>query len=137
MISKLARGQQLAEAAASFIGVRFRLLGREPTQGLDCIGLLACSLQAVGGQPVVPIGYGLRNSDASPWIHCAAQSGLLPASGPIRAGDVFLLRPGPGQHHIVIAECAVSVIHAHAGLRRVVRQPMLNAGEELAHWRLP
>lgn len=136
MNSNSKRGQRLAEAATRFIGVRFQLLGRDPAQGLDCIGLLACSLQAIGCQPIVPKGYRLRNSDASPWIHCAGESGLLPLIGSIKAGDVLLFKAGPGQHHIVIAESETSAIHAHAGLRRVVRQPMTNPGEKLAHWRL-
>lgn len=131
------KGPQLAQAAASFIGVRFRLLGRDHQSGLDCIGLVTCSLTKIGCKPVVPTGYRFRNSDASSWLPCATSSGLIHVTGSVSAGDVLLLKPGPGQHHLVIAENSDIAIHAHAGLRRVVRQPMGLFGEVLAHWRLP
>ncbi|MEL7218948.1 MAG: peptidoglycan endopeptidase, partial [Pseudomonadota bacterium] len=59
-------GPELAKAAARFIGVRFQLLGRDPLLGLDCVGLVTCSLEAIGRHPVVPAGYRLRNSDHIP-----------------------------------------------------------------------
>lgn len=136
MIADQTRGQQLAQAAAAFIGVRFQLLGRDPKQGLDCVGLITCSLQAIECQPVAPCGYRLRNSDPEPWINCAERSGLAPVNSPVEAGDVILLKPGPGQHHLVIAESARVAIHAHAGFRRVVRQPMSFSESRHAQWRL-
>lgn len=131
------RGSQLVAAAAQFLGVRFQLFGRDPVQGLDCIGLITCSLRAIGRDPVLPSGYRLRNSDPSRWFKCATASGLVICAGPIESGDVLLLNPGPGQHHLVIAENADLAIHAHAGLRRIVRQPMALAENGLARWRLP
>lgn len=130
------RGEKLALAAAHFIGVRFRLNGRDPESGLDCIGLLACSLKAIGETPAVPEGYSLRNSDLHRWIACAKASGFIRASGSVQAGDVLLTRPGPGQHHVLIAANKSEVIHAHAGLRRVVRQAFPPIGTIQAHWRL-
>jgi len=130
------RGRQLAEASSQFIGVRFQLLGRDPTVGLDCIGLLACSLDAIGCKPILPKGYRLRNSDHLQWLECATRSGLTPVDGKMDVGDVLLVKPGPGQHHLVIAESASCFIHAHAGLRRVVRQPIKLGDQTQAHWRL-
>lgn len=137
MSESLARGQQLARAAACFIGARFRLHGRDPAVGLDCVGLLLCSLDAIGSKAVEPTGYRLHNSDHSPWLQCAKASGFIPARGPIEAGDVLLVIPGPGQQHLIIAESATSIIHAHAGLRKVVRQPMDQSIRPQAQWRLP
>lgn len=132
----MTEGERLASAAARFIGVRFRLHGRTPEQGLDCIGLLAASLGAIGKPCAAPKGYGLRNTHIDQWLGLAARSGLVRTDGPILTGDVILMRPGPNQHHILIAENAAHFIHAHAGLRRVVRQPFPAFDTVSAQWRV-
>ncbi|MBY0394228.1 MAG: C40 family peptidase, partial [Novosphingobium sp.] len=114
----------------------FRLHGREPATGLDCVGLVHAALMRVGGRPVPPRGYGLRNLAIGQWLPLAEQSGLTPASEPIRSGDVLLVELGFAQHHLVIACGAASFIHAHAGLRQVVCQPRDPAWQFRAAWRL-
>jgi len=130
------RGQKLASAASRVVGVRFQLHGRNPKTGLDCIGLIAWSLKEIGENPSVPEGYSLRNSDLSLWKDCAELSGFKRETGPIEAGDLLLTKPGPGQHHLMVAANEREAIHAHAGLRRVVRQPLTSATKILAQWRL-
>lgn len=127
-------GVALAKAASDFIGCPFRLHGRDPESGLDCVGLVAAAIAAAGGQPSVPSGYTLRNIAIDHWLHFAAASGLTPALGPIRSGEVLLIALPPCQHHLVIAESAASVIHAHAGLRQVVRQPLESHWRIIAKW---
>jgi len=131
-----AQRRTLAEAAAQFLGVRFRLYGRDPMYGLDCVGLLLSSLTSVGCAPIEPRGYRLRNSDTDRWLLCAKQSGLSSVSGAIEEGDIILLQSGPAQQHLVIAESPGVFIHAHAGLGKIVRQPMTLTDPILAHWRL-
>lgn len=131
-----ALGSVVAKAALGLVGCRFRLHGRDPATGLDCIGLVDAALADAGARPVTPRGYGLRNFAVDGWLPFAAQSGLVAASGPIRAGDVLLLALGYAQHHLVIAIDADCVVHAHAGLRRVVRQPREPAWQIEATWRL-
>jgi len=128
-------GAALAEAALDLVGCSFRLHGRDPDTGLDCVGLVSAALAASGAQPVVPTGYGLRNLSIDQWLPLAGRSGLEPSSGPLRAGDVLLIALAHCQHHLVIAADAVSVIHAHAGLRRVVRQPLDPNWQVCAQWR--
>jgi cell wall-associated NlpC family hydrolase len=130
------RGEAVARAALGLVGCRFRLHGRDPATGLDCIGLVHAALAAAGATPVAPHGYGLRNITIDGWLPNASQSGLVEAHGSIRAGDVLLLGLGYAQHHLVIAIDAVSVVHAHAGLRRVVRQPRERAWRIEAAWRI-
>lgn len=129
-------GEALAAAALHLVGCPFRLHGRDAATGLDCVGLVGAALAAVGGRPIAPGSYGLRNLDVAQWLPLAAQSGLTPASGAARAGDVLLIGLGFAQHHLVIAADAGCVIHAHAGLRRVVRQPRDPAWQVHAMWRL-
>lgn len=114
---------RLAKAAATLIGVPFRLHGRNPATGLDCVGLVAASLEAIDLKPSAPRGYQLRNTSVERWLESARQSGLQMVSGAPIGGDILLTVPGPGQAHLLIVESSVSVIHAHAGLGRVVRQP--------------
>jgi len=129
-------GHAVAEAALGLVGCRFRLHGRDPETGLDCVGLVHAALAAAGERPVAPQGYGLRNLAADHWLGFAARSGLATASGSIHVGDILLLALGYAQHHLVIAIDADSVVHAHAGLRRVVRQPREPAWQIEAAWRL-
>ena len=129
-------GDALADAALALVGRPFRLHGRDPVTGLDCVGLVAAALAATGRRPAALTGYGLRNIGVDQWLPLASQSGLEHASAPVCAGDVMLFALGFAQHHLVIAADASNVIHAHAGLRRVVRQPRDPAWHICAMWRI-
>jgi hypothetical protein len=126
----------LGEAAASFLGCRFRLHGRDPATGLDCVGLVCASLAAIGRQPVAPAGYGLRNLSIDHWLAFADLSGLEPASGPAASDEVLLINLGYGQHHLLISLGHDEVVHAHAGLGRVVRHRRETTCRIHARWRL-
>jgi hypothetical protein len=130
-----ARPDALAEAALTFVGSPFRLHGRTPATGLDCVGLVSAALEAIGERPLAPGGYGLRNLDIGHWLPLAALSGLRPAMGPIGAGDIMLIALPHCQHHLAIAVNGEDVVHAHAGLRQVVRQPRDREWRILARWR--
>lgn len=129
-------GQALADAAAGMIGVPFRLHGRDPAHGLDCVGLFAAALLAIGRRHALPSGYTLRLSGSGGWIPDPAACDCDHATGPIVSGDVILLRLVPAQFHLAIAAADGGWIHSHAGLRRVVHQPVLPQGEIVQHWRL-
>jgi len=130
------KGLQLAAAARRFLGTPFLLHGRDPRFGLDCIGLVHVSLTAMGCEAISPEGYGLKNSAPHRWYTFADLSGLIDAHGPPKAGDVILLKMGPGQYHLAISVNGRSVIHAHAGLRRVVQQDIAMSGRVVRHWRI-
>lgn len=121
--------------AEALVGTRFRLHGRHAATGLDCIGLVALALARSGGPELAPAGYRLRNTDIAPWLAFAGTAGLETVEGAAEPGDVLLLLVGPAQHHLVIAGDADTIIHAHAGLRRVVRQPRRHGWVPLTHWR--
>lgn len=126
----------LNQAAEQFIGVPYRLYGRDRLVGLDCIGLVAAALAATGRNPVIPESYALRNSDITALLKFGSANGLRQTCGAIRPGDIVLVEPGPAQFHLLVAENSTSFIHAHAGLRRVVRMPGPLQWAIYRHWRL-
>ena len=110
------------------LGVRFRPHGRDPASGLDCVGLAAL---AYGAE--VPAGYALRGGDMRKVAAAAARAGLIAVEDE-RPGDLLLLRSGPGQLHLAIATDG-GIIHADAGLKRVVERPSAPPWPLLARWR--
>ena len=129
-------GAALAQSAADLVGTRFLLHGRDPATGLDCIGLLAAALAGAGRVVSLPNGYTLRMRDPAGWLPEPAALGFAPTRPPFAPGDAVLLRLGAVQVHLAIAAPDGGWVHAHAGLRRVVYQPVLSDGTILHHWRL-
>ncbi len=116
------------ERARGAIGARFRLHGRCVEFGLDCVGLAGLAYGVA-----VPRGYALRGGDVAQILAITQAAGLVRV-GDARAGDLLLLNVGAGQLHLAIAS-EVGVIHADAGLRRVVERPGVPPWPELARWR--
>ena len=127
---------QLAQAAEALEGVPFRLHGRDPATGLDCIGLLGAAMARAGRPIALPSGYPWRLRELTRWLPNSQSCGFGEVSGDFRRGDVVLLQPGPAQFHLAIAAHDLRWVHAHAGLRRVVIAAEMPAGPIAAHWRL-
>lgn len=121
-----------AAAAAALLGAPFRLGGRDPATGVDCVGLVAGALGVDG-----PQGYALRNSCIARHLAFVERAGFVPTREPLAPGDLILAIPGPAQHHLLVALGAAQFVHAHAGLRRVVIHSGSLPWPELARWRLP
>lgn len=129
-------GDDLAAAAAALVGTRFRLHGRDPATGLDCIGLLAAAMAACGQPLPLPTGYPLRLRALEGWLPDPAACGFAEAAPPYLPGDVVMIVPGPAQFHLAIAAPGNGWVHAHAALRKVIRDPALPKGPVTHHWRL-
>lgn len=126
----------LAEAAQALIGTPFRLRGREPETGLDCIGLVSIALKRIARQtPTLP-HYEMRNLDLGRFSSLLDQVGLTPSASPSCAGNILLLRPSTAQFHLAIVGPSGLLIHAHAGLGRVVASPAPLPWPILATWQL-
>lgn len=123
--------EAFAAAAAALVGAPFRLGGRDPSTGLDCVGVVACALGAAA-----PEGYALRNSAIARHLGFAQSAGLVPATGALQRGDVVLVVPGAAQHHLLVALGSECFVHAHAGLRRVALYHGPLPWPEAARWRL-
>lgn len=128
--------ERFALEAERLAGTPFRLHGRDPVTGVDCIGLVACALQAAGLHADPPQGYTLRNTSLGAYTDKAGNSGFAGVEGPVIRGDLLLVRPGPAQHHLLVALGTGRFVHAHAGLHRVVIQTANAGWPVLKHWRL-
>lgn len=126
----------LGEVARSFVGTPFRLQGRDPATGLDCIGLVLASLAKVGVRLDLPADYRPRRRSFAVPDGALANAGLIAATRPHRSGDILLLRTEPAQAHAAIVHDGATIIHAHAGLGRVVSAPRPPDWPITAAWRL-
>lgn len=136
MSTSLSRRRQGAVAAArAALGVRFRPQGRDPALGLDCIGLVL--LAAAGaGVTIGPLPAYALSGD-----HDRLLADTLRAIGCTRVrrgqpGDLVQYRLAPGHHHLALLSDA-GIIHAHAGLGRVVEAPAPAEWPVVALWSLP
>ena len=129
-------GSRFAQEAEALVGTSFRLHGRNPATGLDCVGLVASALSAMGRVPRAPRGYALRNGSIASYLGLAEANGFQAIDGPIARGDLLLVRPGPSQHHLMIATGLREFVHAHASLRRVVIHRGALPWPRCGHWRL-
>ena len=126
----------VVEAARQCVGTRFRPQGRVIGLGLDCVGVVLIAARAVGVRLDDVPSYAL-SGDNSRQLLCA-----LSRSGCVRlarergaAGDIAVLLPAPGQVHLGVLS-PKGLVHAHAGLMRVVEGPVDPAWSWLGSWRL-
>lgn len=126
---------QIAARALSCVGVQFRPQGRTRKDGLDCIGLaaFACGISAER----VPSRYAQRSGRRERIEQGLAQLGLCRlAPGDAQAGDILIFEPGVGQLHLAVRTHA-GIVHADAGLRKVVERPLPLPWPVLSAWRFP
>lgn len=129
-------GLALTRAAEALVGTPFRLHGRDPATGLDCVGVLAAALSAIGRSAPLPNGYALRSRRTDGFATAARACGFAEADRPVRPGDAVLARTAPCQAHLLVAATGGGFIHAHARLKRVVRLDGPLDWPVIGHWRL-
>ncbi|WP_341207024.1 peptidoglycan endopeptidase [uncultured Sphingomonas sp.] len=111
-------GERVLAAAQALVGVRFRMQGRDPALGLDCVGLVGVALRRAGADVTVPRDYAVSRGRVSPG---SVPPGLIVCDG-AAAGDVLLCRVGATQLHLAV-RAYDGIIHADALARRVVARP--------------
>lgn len=127
-------GERVAQAACALVGAPFRLRGRSPATGLDCVGLCLCALRGAGHDVREPPSYTLRGGTLQQVSMVMAATGLS-ATDAGAEGDILLVRTGPMQLHLMIAS-ADGLVHAHAGLGQVVHMPGASPWPILGRWAL-
>lgn len=129
-------GLALARAAESFLGAAFRLHGRDRFTGFDCLGLVLIAMAEIGRPVPMAIRYGLRNLAWDRFLRLPEAAGFSETDTPLEAGDVLLLEAGPAQLHLAIVGAEGGIVHAHAGLGRVVHTPFPLPWPVVGQWRL-
>lgn len=127
-------GELIAAAAQAVVGAPFRLHGRDPATGLDCVGVLAVALKAAGREVALPQTYALRKSKLENLDKIAALAGMIQVVGTCRPGDVLLVKTAPCQFHFLIAARDGGFIHADASRKRVVHTPGSPIWPVIAHY---
>ncbi len=124
------QADQAIARGLSCLGAPFRLHGRCPKGGLDCVGLIAFAYARTGG---VPDGYALRNAEGARWEQLLDQHFVRQSDHQPRRGDILLLDAGPNQFHLGLWDGA-GLIHADSRTRRVIRTPGPVAWPILGLW---
>lgn len=130
-------GYRLAAAARALVGSPFRMHGRDPTTGLDCVGVAVAALGHIGRPAPVPCDYRLRGGSLAQFDGWASACGLermeefaVPAPG-----DILLCEAMPQQFHVMV-DCGDVLVHAHVSLGRVVASPSPMPCPVRRRWRL-
>lgn len=125
---------RIVERARLAVGARFRPQGRTIEDGLDCAGLAAFAFDVA--QAGVPGDYRLRGGTLEARARQLEALGFAAVGGAaFRAGDLAVFTPGPGQLHLAILTGA-TLIHADAGLRKVVERPLPAPWPLAGLWRI-
>lgn len=112
--------KQPVRRALSAVGSPFRPQGRDPTTGLDCVGLVTWTFEIPSDE--FRSDYRLHGDHERELAEGLEQQFERLPPGKCAAGDVLLCRISPRQSHLAIA-CGKSIVHADARLRRVVERP--------------
>ena len=112
-----------AERARALVGTPFRLQGRgELACGLDCVGVAIATYEL--SVEKVRRNYRLRGDHAGEIVDFLSEDFRRVPSARLRPGDLILMRVSDDQLHLGVRTDA-GLVHAHAGLRRVVETPGL------------
>lgn len=114
------------------VGARFRPQGINLATGLDCVGLVWAAYMVAGRRLARPTHYPMRGWSL-PRVEAALRHAGFEPARDARTGDVALVACGAGQFHLGLMGAGV-MVHAHAGLRRVVATPL--GDDVMARWRL-
>ena len=118
--------KRFAATAEMFEGTPFASHGREPGVWLDCVGLVVCSLEAIGIR-CEDERYALtRGFDGWERLLQALAKVFEPVVGDWRRGDVLAIRYHGMPNHLAIYLGNDMMIHAysHPAVSKVIRTPM-------------
>ncbi len=124
----------IVAAVRACCGTRFRAQGRLPGVGLDCVGVALIAAAEAGLTVDLP-PYALGSDHEVRLDAIIRGIGCIAVVDP-HPGDLLVLAPGPRRRHLAIVVPG-GIVHAHAGLGRVVEGPCDPAWAVVAMWRFP
>lgn len=125
----------IVAAVRGCVGTRFRPQGRVPGLGLDCVGVVLVAAGAAGLGDVGGQAYALAGEHEAALQQALVAAGCRAVAVPM-AGDILVFAPVPNRRHLGVMTPA-GMVHAHAGLGRVVEGPVDPAWPMIGAWRLP
>ncbi len=106
-------------AAMDCVGARFRLQGRDPAYGLDCVGLIAYCARAAGCTVSDKFDYDVTTDATILAAHLLESGFVKKEQGLLEPADVVLFSFFGSPNHAAIST-ASGIIHADMRLRKVV-----------------
>lgn len=125
----------IVAAVRSCVGTCFRPQGRVPGLGLDCVGVVLVAAAAAGVGRLAAPPYALAGDNAALLDRELVNAGCVPVAVPL-SGDIVVLAPRGDRRHLGVITPS-GMVHAHAGLARVVEGPIDPGWSIVAAWRLP
>ncbi|MAU40304.1 MAG: hypothetical protein CMF31_01660 [Kordiimonas sp.] len=111
--------QQIIVAARQLCGTPFCHQGRHAALGLDCIGVIALTAEAIGLSVKVPEDYG-RLPTSGRLLREMKSAGMIPRNASAaRMGDVVLMRFAQDPQHLGLLTDR-GILHAWQGVDKVV-----------------
>lgn len=131
------KGEQIAAAAEAMVGTPFRHQGRNPRSGVDCVGVVLCSVWSAGCELPDCFGYGpLPKADML--LAELGKRARRVHRDDAQPGDVlvFAYKPELPMHFAVLVG-AEHIVHAHGSTGRVIKHRLTNAWNNRLHsiWR--
>lgn len=105
--------------ARALIGTPFKLQGRDPAIGIDCVGLVILAGDIIAAPRP---DYRRRGDHLVPFLSRSARWFRRVAPRQSRAGDVVIIECGQRSWHVGILD-GEALIHADPNVGRVVRRP--------------
>lgn len=126
---------EIVAAVRACVGTRFRPQGRMPGLGLDCVGVVLVAAAAAGLDRLSLPAYSLSGEHEGQVARALIEAGCQPATKALD-GDILVLAPSLQRRHLGVVT-PVGIVHAHAGLGRVVEGPVDPDLPIIGAWRLP
>lgn len=125
----------IVAAARACVGTRFRAQGRTPGLALDCVGVALAAARAAGAAPTTVPAYQLGGCNEI-GIELYLVGAGCHAVDIAASGDLLVIAPAAGRRHLAVVTPA-GVVHAHAGLGRVVEGPVDAGWTVTGRYRFP
>ncbi len=127
----------IVAAVRGCVGTPFRSQGRVAGLGLDCVGVALIAARAAGAADLIVPPYTLSGDNENRLDTLLESFGCRSLDAePPQPGDLIIVAPAPGRRHLAVVT-ETGMVHAHAGLARVVEAPADPGWVQVSVWRLP
>lgn len=132
-----ARGDMIAAAADGMVGTPFKHQGRNPKAGVDCAGVVLCSVWSAGCELPDCIGYGPQPK-ADVLLEELQQRARRVHRDDAEPGDIMLFQYRADMPmHFAVLLANEYVVHAHGSTGKVIKHRLTSAWSARLHsiWR--